>query len=334
MSCDGLDRSSLGYEKREAGFRYLALSLEEGLTWVNVIRLLSDGASRLSVCSPVDYPTGRAAGMAGPTPRQVSYHDAMRVHVKRRDRPAPGSISEALGSFRAEVRFYREIAPVFGVRVPACYQAEDTGEGTVLVLEDFAEWRPGADPLAAAGVLSGMHQRWEGQAQARWPWLRPVGAAAELVEELFARVWPGLAIRADLTPPVGMLGGRLVRTVAESERAISFAGPLTLVHGDASLSNMRTGPDGQVVLLDWEDVSAAPGVLDLAWLLVSSVEPARWDEVIDAYGLAAGLMRVLPAVAVQGLLSLSDTPAGSAEATAWIRRLEMAATRLSTPLAN
>ena len=155
MSCDGLDRSSLGYEKREAGFRYLALSLEEGLTWVNVIRLLSDGASRLSVCSPVDYPTGRAAGMAGPTPRQVSYHDAMRVHVKRRDRPAPGSISEALGSFRAEVRFYREIAPVIGVRVPACYQAEDTGEGTVLVLEDFAEWRPGADPLAAAGLLAG-----------------------------------------------------------------------------------------------------------------------------------------------------------------------------------
>ena len=258
----------------------------------------------------------------------------MRVHVKRRDRPAPGSLSEALDSFRAEVRFYREIAPVIRVRVPACYQAEDTAEGTVLVLEDFAEWQPGADPLAAAGVLSGMHRQWEDQAQLRWPWLRPVGAAVELVEELFGRVWLELAARADLTPPVRVLGGRLVGRVTESERAISFAGPLTLVHGDASLSNMRTGPDGQVVLLDWEDVSAAPGVLDLAWLLVSSVEPARWDEVIDAYGLAAGLMRVLPAVAVQGLLSLSDTPAGSAEATAWIRRLEMAATRLSTPLAT
>jgi thiamine kinase-like enzyme len=29
---------------------------------------------------------------------------------------------------------------------------------------------------------------------------------------------------------------------------------------------------GWVVLLDWEDVSAAPGVLDLARLLVSSAE--------------------------------------------------------------
>jgi hypothetical protein len=253
----------------------------------------------------------------------------VRVHVKRRARPAPGSISEALDSFRAEVRFYREIAPVVGVRVPACYQAEDTGDGTVLVLEDLAGWQPGADPLAAASVLSGMHRRWAGQAQVRWPWLRGVGAAVELVEELFARLWPELAARADLTPPVRLLGERLVGRVARSERAISFAGPLTLVHGDASLVNMRTGPDGQVALLDWEDVSAAPGVVDLAWLLVSSVEPARWDEVIAVYGPAAGLMRVLPAVVVQGLLSLSGISAGSAEAATWIRRLDMAANRLS-----
>jgi Phosphotransferase enzyme family len=247
--------------------------------------------------------------------------------VKRRARPAPGSISEALDSFRAEARFYREIAPVVGVRVPACYQAGDTGEGTVLVLEDLAGWQPGADPLAAAGVLSGMHRRWAGQAQVRWPWLRPVGAAVQLVEELFARVWPELAARAALTPPVRLLGERLVGRVAHSERVISFVGPLTLVHGDASLVNMRTGPDGQVALLDWEEVSAAPGVVDLAWLLVSPVEPARWDEVSAAYGPAAGLM---PAIVVQGLLSLSDTPAGSAEAAAWIRRLDMAANRLST----
>src|SRR5215471_15037588 len=156
----------------------------------------------------------------------------MRVHVKRRGRPAPGSIPEALDSFRAEVRFYREIAPVLDVRVPACYRAEDTDEGTVLVLEDLVEWQSGADPLAAARVLSEMHRQWENQAQARWPWLRPVGAAVDLVEELFAQVWPELTTRADMTPQVRMLGERLLGRVAESERAISLAGPLTLVHGD------------------------------------------------------------------------------------------------------
>jgi hypothetical protein len=252
----------------------------------------------------------------------------MSVHVKRREPAAAGSISEALDSFRAEVRFYREIAPVVGVRVPACYQAEDTGHGTVLVLEDLAGWQPGADPLAAAGVLSGMHRRWADEAHLRWPWLRPVGAAVDLVEQLFARVWPELAARRELTPAVRKLGEHLVGRVTESEWMISGAGPLTLVHGDASMLNMRTGPGAEVALLDWEDVSAAPGVLDLAWLLVSSVEPARWDAAIAAYGPAGGLPQVLPAVAVQGLLSLSDTAAGSAEATAWVRRLDEAAHRL------
>jgi len=249
-------------------------------------------------------------------------------YVKRRDRPAPGSIPEALDIFRAEVRFYLQIAPVIGIRVPACYQADETAEGTVLVLEDLSAWLPGADPAAAARVLSGLHRRWEGQARARWPWLRPPGAAADLVQNLFDRTWPRLAARGDLTAAVAALGARLVGRTAEAERAAGRAGPATLVHGDASTRNMRTGPDGEVALLDWEDVSAVPGVLDLAWLLVSSVDPGRWDEVIAAYGPAAGMAGTLPAVIVQGLLSLSDTPAGSAEASAWIGRLEAAGRRL------
>jgi aminoglycoside phosphotransferase (APT) family kinase protein len=249
-------------------------------------------------------------------------------YVKRRSRPAPGSIPEALDIFRAEVRFYLQIAPVAGVRVPACYQASETAEGTVLVLEDLSGWLPGADPTAAARVLSGLHRRWEGQAGARWPWLRRAGAGADLVQHLFDRTWPRLAARADLTPAVAALGARLAGRVVEAERAAAQAGPVTLVHGDASTRNMRTGPDGEVALLDWEDVSAAPGVLDLAWLLVSSVAPGQWDEVVAAYGPVAGMADALPAVIVQGLLSLSDAAAGSAEASAWIRRLEAARARL------
>jgi Phosphotransferase enzyme family len=252
----------------------------------------------------------------------------MGVYVKQRGRPSQGSITEALDSFRAEVRFYREIAPVAGVRVPACYRAEDTDEGTVLVLEDLSGWQPGADPLAAVGVLADMHRRWAHEADTRWPWLRPVGAAADLVEQLYAQVWPEVAGRPDLTASVRVLGERLVGKVTESERLISAAGPLTLVHGDASMRNMRTGPGGRVALLDWEDVSAAPGVLDLAWLLVSSVEPARWDEAIAVYGASGDVTRVLPATAVQGLLSLFGTAVGSAEASAWIGRLDAAAGRL------
>lgn len=241
--------------------------------------------------------------------------------VKRRGQPAPGSIPAALDIFRSEVRFYREIAPVAGVRVPACYRAEANDDGTLLVLEDLSDWQPGADPVRAARLLSELHERWSGRAAARWPWLRPVGAAADLVAGLYDRTWPALAGRADIPPPVAEIGRRLVGQVCVSEQAIDGAGPITLAHGDASAANMRTSADGEIVLLDWEDVSAAPGICDLAWLLLSSVPPPRWDEVIASYGTQAGLARVFPAILVQGLLSLSDHPDGSAEASRWVARL-------------
>jgi fructosamine-3-kinase len=249
-------------------------------------------------------------------------------YVKRRSWPEPGSIPGVLDMFRCELRFYQEIAPVVGVRVPACYQAEETAEGTLLVLEDLSEWRPGADPADAARVLSGLHRRWEGQAQRCWPWLRADGAAADLVENLFGRTWPQLAARGDLTSQVRARGERLVGQVVSAERAASRAGVTTLAHGDASMRNMRTGQDGEIALLDWEDVSAGPGACDLAWMLVSSVDPGRWDEAIAAYGQTDGLAQVFPAVMVQGLFSLSDTPAGTSEAAAWVERLDAAGRRL------
>jgi hypothetical protein len=249
--------------------------------------------------------------------------------VKRRGLPAPGSIAQELDIFRSEVRFYREIAPEVGVRVPACYRAEMSDDGTLLVLEDLSSWEAGADPAAAARVLSKLHAGWAGLAHLRWPWLRPVGAAVDLVESLYADTWPALAARHDLTRGVRDLGERLVGKVTDSEHAIGRAGPLTLSHGDASLANMRTGPAAEIALLDWEDVSAAPGIADLSWLLVSSVAPARWDEVIAAYGATAGLTEVLPAAAVQALLSLSDDPDGSSASAQWLTRLDAAAGYLS-----
>ena len=230
--------------------------------------------------------------------------------------------------FRCELRFYREIAPEVGVRVPACYQAEETAEGTLLVLEDLSAWQPGADPAVAANVLSDMHRRWEGQARRRWPWLRADGAAIDLVEQLFAQTWPVLAARGDMTPSVQTLGKRFLGHVADADDGVTRAGVPTLAHGDASMLNMRTSPNGEVALLDWEDVSSGPGIYDLAWMLVSSVDPGRWDEAIAAYGRSAGLAEVLPAVLVQALLSLSDTQVGTAEATAWIERIDAAGHRL------
>jgi hypothetical protein len=259
----------------------------------------------------------------------------MHGFVKRRPVAVPGSIPDVLDMFRSEIRFYREIAPIIGVRVPACYRAEDNADGTLLVLEDLSTWAPGADPTEFATLLADLHARWRG-ATGRWPWLRPVGAAADLVGTLYDEVWPAIATHPVLSPRVRGVGARLVGHAAQAESRVDAAVPLTLCHGDASSRNARTGPDGQIALLDWEDVTAAPGVTDLAWLLTSSVQPERWAETIAAYGDADDLDTALPGCIVQGLLSLNDiiadgdvTADGDVEsAVAWGQRLDAAVNRL------
>jgi hypothetical protein len=249
----------------------------------------------------------------------------MGVFVKRRGIAPAGSVAAALGMFQAEVRFYREIAPVIGIRVPACYRAEDGPDGTLLELEDLSEWTPGAAPAAVGAVMRELHTRWSGEVAERWPWLRAVAEEAGLIERLYDDAWPRLADRPELSDQVRELGQSLVGNVVAAERQIATAGELTLVHGDLSAQNLRTSPTGEIALLDWEDVTAAPGAVDLAWFLLSSVEPADWPATITAYGDDEGLYAVMPSTVVQGLLSLNDHPVGSPEATAWGRRLDGAA---------
>jgi aminoglycoside phosphotransferase (APT) family kinase protein len=116
--------------------------------------------------------------------------------------------------------------------------------------------------------------------------------------------------------------------VAEIDRRAEAAGPTTLCHGDASSANMRTSATGEIALLDWEDYGTGPGVCDLAWHLVSSVEPADWDRALDAYGDASGLEEALRSACVQGLLSFAFEDPGDDRAVAWVSRLEEAARRL------
>lgn len=247
-----------------------------------------------------------------------------REYHKRREPATPGSIADVLGMFSAEVRFYREIAPMVGVRVPECYRAEDGPSGTLLVLEDLSDWAPDADPVAYAGLLRDLHTRWRGIAPNRWPWLRQPGAAATEIAELYARVWPSLSEHQGLTARVREIGARLLDGVAVS----SWHRAATLCHGDASARNARTSASGEIALVDWEDVNAGDGLDDVAWMLVSSVPPDRWDETIDAYGVVDGWDAVWPEAIQQGLLSLSDDPSGP-DAGGWCTRLASAGERLA-----
>ncbi len=231
--------------------------------------------------------------------------------------------------FEHELRFYREVAPEVGTRVPECYEAVETGQGFRLVLEDLSSWVEGGDPVNVAAVLKDMHARWAGVAGRRWLWLNRDGRGASAIGKLYNRVWSGMHERPDLTPAVRGLGDRFVGQVTALELGEASAPRRTLIHGDASLRNTRTSPDGVIALVDWEDVRSANGCVDLTWLLVSSVEPERWDDVIFAYGADVSEFKAaLPNAATQGILSLGDCEAGSQEAMRWVARIEAAAGRL------
>jgi aminoglycoside phosphotransferase (APT) family kinase protein len=132
--------------------------------------------------------------------------------------------------------------------------------------------------------------------------------------------------RPDVSQTLREAGSRFVGKVEALEREEASIGRRTLIHGDASLRNVRTAPDGQVAFVDWEDVRLACGAIDLTWLLVSSVEPRRWAEVAQAYGLDEDEMGAAFGHAVtQGILSFSEYEPASQEAAGWAARLEAAA---------
>lgn len=252
--------------------------------------------------------------------------DPATMYTKRREAATPGSIPDVLQMFTREVRFYREVAPEVGLRVPACYLAEERAGATHLELEDLSSWRPGADPEVAARLLGRLHRRFEGTAVERWPWL-PRPDVAHLVGPLFDETWASARERREVTDTVRDLGDSLVGHVAEVEQRAETRGPVTFTHGDASALNMRTSPDGEVAVLDWEDCGAGPGIVDLAWHLLSSVAPRDWDLALTAYGDTSGLSDALPAVAVQGLLSFAFEE-GHDDRSEWIEGLEEAARRM------
>jgi hypothetical protein len=99
--------------------------------------------------------------------------NAVSHYVKRRNPPAPGSITAALDSFRAEVRFYREIAPVVGVRVPE-WGSVMTAYGTAAGLADALP------AITVQGLLS-LADTDAGSAQAT-AWIRRFDAAADLMK--------------------------------------------------------------------------------------------------------------------------------------------------------
>lgn len=186
---------------------------------------------------------------------------------------------------RREVRFFTDFASHIRLRIPHCYFAafDEAEEQAMLVFEDVSSARTGDSLLGCSveqaelvlGQIAILHAEW-------WehPMLRHHGwidrANEETIrwaDEVFNSAWLRFRERfPDLLSDWAVdLAVKALGRVRELFGLLS-EGPLTLVHGDLQLDNIRFGvPDAPFVLLDWQLTMRAPAAWDIHWFLAHAL---------------------------------------------------------------
>ena len=182
-----------------------------------------------------------------------------------------------------EVRFYTELSA--GLPVPDCaYGAVDADTGaSVVVLQDLAGFRAGdfraglsaVETAAVADALADIHAAWWDAAA-----LRGLSGVAMLAEFGFADCWAAYPRAvARLLPEVTLpraflaLGDHIAAHAEALFSGLLEHGPLTVLHRDCQADNVMFDGDGGAVILDWQLLGKGRGVYDVAYLLISSLQP-------------------------------------------------------------
>ena len=182
-----------------------------------------------------------------------------------------------------ETRFYSDVAPSAGLRVPRAFYSASADNGDFgLVLEDvvaaggrFSDGSWGVTADAAAGALESLarfHARFEdpGERKAVAPWLdAPRPDWSELIAQLLLDV---LDEHADVLTPDYLAAGRIY---AEHHHRINDewdAGPRTYIHGDPHIGNVFM--DGhRLGFHDWGLSRASTHLRDVSYFLTMAVDP-------------------------------------------------------------
>jgi hypothetical protein len=203
--------------------------------------------------------------------------------------------------YRAEVDFYKTVAPTLAVPLPTCYLSAISADGQsfVLLLADLAPAVQG-DQLAgctldaaqaAVVALAGLHGP---------RWCDP--AWTDLASTVMPRTDPqSAASMADLARMAAdmfleRLGDRMTDINRETLQVFPNAvarwlmlhpDRYALLHGDYRLDNLMFSPNGSVTVVDWQTISVGLPARDLAYFVSTSLSPkdrlAHERDLVAAY---------------------------------------------------
>lgn len=210
---------------------------------------------------------------------------------------ATGKIMRA---YEVEVRFYIEVAPRVGTRLPrVLFAALDPDEAWfTLLLEDVHNATQGDEidgcdatvAAAAIGQMAALHAPcWGDTDLARREWInRATPAGEEFTAAIVAGVLPGFLSRyRDRLAPdhIEVLESFMPHLSSWMTRE---RGPRTIVHADFRLDNLLFTPDRpDPVVVDFQTINWGMGAYDLAYFIGGSLEPEvrrpAQDELIAGY---------------------------------------------------
>ena len=255
-------------------------------------------------------PFGEGVGMVGQLARlHVTYSAGVGLPatfiVKL---PSPYEANRAqMQQFRYYVRealFYREVAPMAGIRTPRCWWSAIDHENALsaILLEDVAHL---SSPDQIAGMSPELAERAVraiARFHARW-WQSPELDSIDWMDygngpitmgavPLFQFAWPMFldnGFRALLTDAQVALGEK-VRDRFGSLLTDFGGEPRTICHTDFRSENMffgEPGTDDEFVLIDWQLTTRSGGMYDVSYLLAQSLtvedRRAHEDRLLRAY---------------------------------------------------
>ena len=233
--------------------------------------------------------------------------DSARFHLTYdRDTAAPGTVAgkfpaadpmsrgtaAAFGLYAKEVGFYRELAPLLDVRVPAVLAAEIAADGVdfVLLFEDLGPARGGnqlsscthADAQAAMQQAAALHApSWENQKIIGAHWLHPREGQIDQIKALYPGAQAIFRERyADLLEPEYMAVCEQLNDAADHWFGRDGT-TKCLLHGDFRLDNMLFDIKGgaeAIAVLDWQTVAVGNALTDIGYFMGTGIGNALREE--------------------------------------------------------